>query len=117
VSADSEVAASDGWRLPDSSIVRPYMLRVFLLWVGVRMSVAIVAVFAGGIPPGDLLQWKLAGALSTGAVCVMLCHLDIRRRGELALLRNLGIHERELAVLFALSCAIGEAILALALPR
>jgi hypothetical protein len=103
--------------LPDSSILKPYLGRGFRLWLIVRIAIAAVPLLAGGGTVSDALSWDPVSAIATLSVCALLGFIDTRRRGERALLGNLGIQDRALVAMFLAAPAAGEILLALALPR
>ena len=100
--------------LPHPGIVRALAGRSVRLWLVVRV-VMVVVPLANGADLAELLRWHPGGALVVLAVCVLLGFVDTRRRGERALLGNLGASDRQLAALFLLTAAAGELVLAGAL--
>ena len=102
--------------MPDASIVRPYLARGFWLWLAVRLAVIVVPLVAGDFAVSDLLRWSPGGAVGMVVTCALLGFIDVRRRGERALLANLGISDRELIAMFIAPAAVGELLLAIILP-
>jgi hypothetical protein len=103
-------------RIPHTSIVRRYITRGFILWILVRIVTTVVAAVSDMIPPGDLTRWSPAGAVGVLGICAALGFVDVRFRGERALLGNLGIDDREVAAMFLIPATLGEFILAIVLP-
>jgi hypothetical protein len=107
----------DSLRIPDASILKPYLGRGFRLWLIVRIAIAVVPLLAGDGTASDVLSWDPVSAIATLFVCALLGLIDTRRRGERALLGNLGIQDRALVAMFLAPGAVGEIVLALTLAR
>ena len=102
-------------RLPSASIVQRYFARGFILWILTRLTMTAVALF-GNVPVRELARWSVPGALGMLAVCALLGFIDVRIRGERALLSNLGIDDRDTAAMFLAPAIVGEILLAIAMP-
>jgi hypothetical protein len=85
-------------------------------WLGVLSHLCVVAVVAvrnGGKIPPELLRWSLAGSIGTLSICVALAFVDIRRRGERALVGNLGLSDHELVANYVAGAALVELVFAI----
>ena len=102
-------------RFPHGSILRRYFVRGFILWLLARLMMTAVALL-GEIPIRELARWSFPGALGMLAVCALLGFIDVRIRGERAMLSNLGIDDRDTAAIFLAPAMVGEIILALVMP-
>ena len=103
-------------RIPAPAIVRAWFARGIRLWLIVRLTVAVVPVLVAAADPADVLRYSLSGSVVLLSCCALLGFLDTRMRKERALLANLGISDREIVLLFAAPAALGEMMLAIALP-
>jgi len=72
---------------PNQILLRAYLLRGVMIWLGVRMIVAAIVSLAGGSP----LQLSAATSLEVVAISVILGFVEFSRRRERALLANLGV--------------------------
>lgn len=84
-------------------------LRATVLWVVIRLAVAVVPLAAG----------EAAGSISPSPVAVvLLCGvvglIDVRVRGERVLWANLGIRPRALFVAYAVAAIVCEVLLMVA---
>ena len=100
-------------RVPDASVLVPYLRRAFGLWLIIRIAIVVLAAMSPAFDEISLLHWHLPGALGSIAACAILGIIDTRRRGERALLANLGVTDRELILMFVASAVMGELVLAL----
>ena len=103
-------------RIPASIILRAYFARGMWLWLIVRIAVAAVPVLVGALAPAAVLRYSLSGSLALLVCCALLGVIDSRARRERALLGNLGVSDREIALMFAVPAAVGELMLAIVLP-
>jgi len=96
-------------RIPPRTILGPLLMRGAWLSVLSHLSViAVVTVANGGRIPPEMLRWSLAGSIGTLAICAALAFIDIRRRGERALLGNLGLGDHELVANYVAGAALVE---------
>ena len=89
---------------PNRLVVRAYAIRGAKLWLATRAVVSIVFLF-GQVNP---LDFSVSGSVRMVAIAVCVSFLETHRRGERALLANLGIRPQMLAVLFVVPALIGE---------
>ena len=89
---------------PNPLIIRQYIVRGALLWVGVRLLVS-AAVALAGLEPLHLTFSSIM--VIVGGSCV-LGAVDVHRRHERALLENLAVSRAALVVLFAVPPVLGE---------
>ena len=99
-------------RLPSTLILQRYFVRGFILWIMARLMLVAVALF-GNAPIRDIARWSVEGAVGMLAVCALLGFVDVRVRGERALLSNLGIGDRDTAAMFLAPAIVGELLLAI----
>ena len=85
-------------------VVRAYAARGAKLWLATRAAVSIVFLF-GQVNP---LDFSISGSMRMVVIAVGVSFLETHRRGERALLANLGVRPRMLAVLFVVPALIGE---------
>jgi len=98
-----------------------FVARGARLWILVRLlvvvAVALSAALAGGPPPdaatAPLLVLAPAAALLVVPLTAMLGLADVARRGERALLGNLGVSRRRVALWFAAPAVAGELLVGL----
>ena len=95
--------------MPDTLILRAYLPRAALLWVGARLMAA-VAFAAAALP---LFPVTLSAAAEIVVLSVLLGFADIARRRESSLLGNLGISRSVTGAMFAVSAVAGEVLLSL----
>ena len=96
-------------RIPPRTILGPLLKRG--AWLGVLSHLSVIAVVTmanGGKIPPELLRWSLAGTIGTLPICAALAFVDIRRRGERALLGNLGLGDLELVANYVAGAALVE---------
>lgn len=89
---------------PNPILLRAYLLRGALIWLGVRMIVATIVFFAGGSP----LQLSAATSLEVVAISVILGFVEFSRRRERALLANLGVSRLILFWICLFPACVGE---------
>jgi hypothetical protein len=103
--------------LPNSLIVRTYLLRGAKLWLFTRIAVAGAFAFAaavgGGVAPAfnNPLQLSPVAVAGVVALSVGLAYLDTRRHRESILLGNLGVSQLHLAAMFIVPAIAGEIVL------
>lgn len=90
--------------LPRSLIVRAYLARSLLLWLGIRVILAL----AGALAASDLVRLSAAAIPLVVCLTVVVAFVDTRRRHERVLLGNLGIGPVVLASLFAVPPLVAE---------
>ena len=100
-----------------------FVARGVRLWILARLFVVVGVAFAAmsggraaGIEPAALLLLAPPAALLVVPLTAMLGLADVARRGERALLGNLGVSRRRVAVWFAAPAVVGELLLAAATP-
>jgi hypothetical protein len=88
------------FRWPPPVVRRRLLLDALLLWLGVRLSIPLVAVLATGSPMADLLNRLVAMSVVLPSprtsivvvlIAVFLCFTQVRGFRETHLLRNLGV--------------------------
>ena len=89
---------------PNPILLRAYLLRGALIWLGVRMIVAVIVSLAGGSP----LQLSAATSLEVVAISVILGFVEFSRRRERALVANLGVSRLVLFWMYLFPASLGE---------
>ncbi len=106
--------------VPDRALVATIARRGFGIWVGVRLMAAAGFAFAlmiGGVTvPADstgasMLRLSPPTALWVVAVCAVLSHLELHRRHEVVMLRNLGVGPAAYLVLAVIPAVLAEGAL------
>ena len=94
---------------PNSLVVRTYLMRGALLWLGARL----IASAALGFAEMDPLRLPVATTIGLVVFSVLIGVADVHRRHERALLGNLGLSRGMLVGFLAGPPLCGEAILSL----
>jgi hypothetical protein len=89
---------------PSRQIVRAYGWRGVRLWLVVRAAVSFL-LFVGDANPARLSS---PSTLMLFVLLMIVAFVDVRRRHELVLLGNLGVHPAVFAVLLGGPALIGE---------
>ena len=97
--------------MPPFLFSRSFILRSIVLWVVVRLIVAVVAL-AGSVPPYQVSAW---GSVIVVGASLVLGRLDIRVAREDVLLANLGYSLRRIMMIMAIAPCVAEFALALIL--
>lgn len=90
--------------LPAGIIVRSYLARGAVLWVVTRALVSVVIVLARGAP------FAFSAVLCTVVLAICLGLLETHQRHEWALIGNLGLRRRVVAILLGLPAVAVEAL-------
>jgi len=102
----------DAYMVPDWLLIRLLLVRGLLLWLGVRLSFALIGFALYGHPPaafGPMTVLFIVGL--TGVLALV----DQRRRGEVDLFSNLGISRTVVATLAAVPALAAEVTIAVTL--
>ncbi|MGQ0539640.1 MAG: hypothetical protein ACT4R6_11870 [Gemmatimonadaceae bacterium] len=92
---------------PNPLIVRAYALRGLRLWVGTRVLVSLVLMWAETHP----LRLSAGAIIQLILLSVTVCFVDTWRHRERALLGNLAVSPLVLAGLFSVPSILGETVL------
>jgi hypothetical protein len=90
--------------LPNPLVVRAYVLRSARLWLGVR-AVTVVVLAVAELSP---FPRSPKAALLFILISTALCIVDVWRRRERALIGNLGVSLRTVAIVSVVPPALGE---------
>jgi hypothetical protein len=98
--------------IPDRLFARALLLRAVAIWVPIRVLELVVQSFSHepGTPPTPFVP--LLVAIGIGVIVSLLLLVDVRRRGELVLLANLGTDTRSLLALGVGGALLLEAVIA-----
>jgi hypothetical protein len=89
------------------TLVRALAMRAVALWALIRVAVTIVfLLMSGGARPNPV---------AVILICAIVGMVDIRRRREAVLWKNLGVSTSQLVLIFAAAATIGESMIALVL--
>jgi len=102
-----------------AGLARLYLLRSAVTWLLARLLLAVVmataALLDGGTDAGTTVVFDAIGEAVIVLACAALGMVDIRRRGERALLGNFGVRPAVLVAWIAGPAVAGEIVLALLL--
>ena len=96
----------------NSFIVRAYLVRGAVVWVGARLMISAV-LFLAGVNPGRV---GIGVSVAIIAIAVALGFVETRRQRERVLLANLGVSLSSLATLPGAPAIAGELLVNVAWP-
>lgn len=102
----------DVYMVPDWLLIRLLLGRGLILWLGVRISFALIGFALYGHLPTALRPMTMLFIVGLTGVLALVDH---RRRGEVGLFGNLGISRPVVATLAAVPALAGEVAISVAL--
>jgi len=89
---------------PNPALLLAYLLRGTIIWLGVRLMIAVIMALAGG----SAFDLSPMASLEVVAISVILGFVEVSRRRERALLANLGVSRPMLFWMCLIPASVGE---------